>query len=67
MDELVDLVVKKTGVSEAIAEKAIEVVIGYLKKKLPAPIAGQIDAFLGGEGLADNAEDLLKGLGNLLQ
>jgi len=62
MDEIVKLVVKKTGISEEQAKKAVETVIGFLKTKLPAPIAGQLDAVLKGEGGAG----LAGGLGNLL-
>ena len=51
MDKLVKLVSEKTGLSEDMAQKAVKVVVGYLKDKLPAPIAGQIDGLLeGGEG-----------------
>lgn len=62
MDELIELVVEKTGVSEEKARQAVETVIGYLKEELPAPIAGQIDSLLEGGGLGDVAE----GLGGLL-
>jgi hypothetical protein len=48
MDELVKLVSKKTGISEALAKQAVEVVLDFLKKKLPAPLAGQIDSVLSG-------------------
>ena len=58
MDELVKLVVKKTGLPEATAKTAVETVIGYLKKKLPAPIGGQIDALLQGGKLTDVAKGL---------
>jgi len=59
VDELVKLVSEKTGLSEDMAQQAVEVVIDYLKEKLPTPIAGQIDSFLGGEGSG--------GLGNMAQ
>jgi uncharacterized protein (DUF2267 family) len=62
MDELVKLVVKKTGISEAQARKAVETVLDFLKDKLPAPIAGRLDDVLEGGGAAD----LLGGLGGLL-
>ncbi len=56
MDKLVKLVSEKTGLSEDMAQKAVEVVVGYLKDKLPAPIAGQIDGLLeGGQGAGDIA------------
>ncbi len=67
MDELVKLVAQKTGIPEAAAKKAVEVVLGYLKKKLPAPIAGQVDAVISGKGLPDNADEALQGLGKLIR
>jgi hypothetical protein len=65
MDELVKLVMQKTGLPEAQAKAAVETVVGFLKSKLPAPLAGQIDGVLGSAGSA-NLGDLSKGLGNLL-
>lgn len=64
MDELVKQVVEKTGIPEATARQVIETVIGFLKDKLPAPIAGQIDGVLGNVDLGA-AADALKGLGGL--
>jgi hypothetical protein len=66
MDELIKLVVQKTGISEAMAKSAVETVIGYLKKQLPAPIAGQIDNVLGGAGSLGGLGDVAQGLGGLL-
>ncbi len=66
MDELVKLVSQKTGLSEEMAKTAAETVVGYLKDKLPAPIAGQIDSVLGGAGMPKAAEGLVKGLGGIL-
>lgn len=65
MDELIKLVVQKTGISEAMAKTAVETVIGFIKDKLPAPIAGQIDGVLGGGG-AGGLGDITQGLGGLL-
>ena len=62
MDELVKVVVQKTGLPEAQAKQAVQAVIGFLKEKLPAPIAAQVDALLAGGG----PPDLAKGLGGLL-
>ena len=66
VDELVKLVSEKTGLSEEMSRMAVEVVLGYLREKLPDPIAGQIDSLLSGAGLAEGAEDLVKGLGSIL-
>lgn len=64
MDELIDLVVKKTGISRDQATTAVNTVVGYLKEKLPEPLAGQVDGLLKGD--LSGAGDLLKGLGGLL-
>jgi len=58
MDELVTLVAKKTGLSEEMAETAVNMVLDYVKKKLPKPVAAQVDAVLG----AGDALDALGGL-----
>lgn len=62
MDELVALVVKKTGLSEAKAKEAVDTVLDFLKKQLPGPIASQIDNVLNGGGV----QGLVGGLGGLL-
>jgi len=62
MDEIVKLVVQKTGISEDQARTAVTTVVNFLKQKLPAPIAGQIDGILSGSA----ASDAMKGLGGLL-
>ncbi|MBN1136412.1 MAG: DUF2267 domain-containing protein [Anaerolineae bacterium] len=62
MDELIKLVTSKAGISEAQAKQAIETVMGFLKDKLPGPLAGQIDGLLKG-----NLGDVTKGLGGLLK
>jgi hypothetical protein len=66
MDQIVKLVAQKTGLSEEKAKIAVETVIGFLKDKLPAPIAGQIDSVLGGEGGAPGLGGLAQGLGGML-
>jgi hypothetical protein len=62
MDELIKLVSERAGIPEAQAKTAADTVIKFLKEKLPAPLAGQIDGLLEGDDLAD---DLTKGLGSL--
>jgi NACalpha-BTF3-like transcription factor len=60
-EDLVKLISAKTGIPEQTAEKVLEVVLGYLKKNLPAPLAGAVDALLSGAGGAGLA-DLLGGM-----
>ena len=50
MDELIKKVSEKTGISEDQARTAVTTVLGFLKDKLPAPIAGQIESVMGGGG-----------------
>jgi uncharacterized protein (DUF2267 family) len=62
MEELIKLVSQRAGISEGQARAAVETVLGFLKDKLPAPIAGQIDGLLSGK----SPGDLVQGLGGLL-
>jgi hypothetical protein len=62
MQELIDLVSQKTGLSKEMSKMAVEIVIDFIKKKLPAPVAAQVDAFLGGKGDLGAAANLLGGL-----
>ena len=46
MKELINVIVQKTGISEKNAQKSVQVMLGFLKAKLPAPLALQLDSFL---------------------
>jgi hypothetical protein len=45
MKELIKVIVQKTGISEENAQKSVQVTLGFLKAKLPAPIVAQLDSF----------------------
>ena len=62
MEELIQLVAQKTGLSEEMAEVAVDTVVDFLKDKLPGPAAAQLDALLEG----GDVSDLMSGLGGLL-
>lgn len=73
MDEIINLVVQKTGISQDDAQKAVQVIVDSIKSKLPAPIAAQVDTFLSGgasggvNALEAEGETLVKNeLGGLL-
>ena len=68
MDELIKQVVSKTGISEDQARTAITTVLGFVKDKLPAPIASQIDSAVTGEGggVGGSLGDLASKAGGLL-
>ena len=71
MDELIRQVAERTGIGEDKARTAVETVVGFLKERLPAPIAGHLDSVIGGGAgagggaLADQAGDVLGGLGGM--
>lgn len=65
MDELVKLVAEKTGMGQEQSQMAVDTVIGFLKEKLPEPLAGQLDTLLGNADSMKQASDLLKGLGDM--
>ena len=46
MKELINVIVQKTGISEENAKEAVQVTLGFLKTKLPTPVAAQLDSFL---------------------
>ena len=46
MKELINIIVQKTGISQENAQKSVQVTLGFLKTKLPTPIASQLDSFL---------------------
>ena len=50
LDELVKMVAQRIGISEDQARSAVELIVSQLKTKLPAPLAGQIDSALSGQG-----------------
>src|SRR4026207_732058 len=50
MDELIKRITEKTGISEDQARSAVNTVSAFLKEKLPAPLAGQVDNALSGAG-----------------
>jgi hypothetical protein len=50
MEELVNTVSQKTGLPEDKARVAVDTIVNYLKTKLPASVAGQVDNALTGEG-----------------
>ena len=75
MEELIKQVAERTGISEAQAQTAVITVIGFIKGRLPEPLAGQLDGFMGGSagaagdlagGLGGAAGSVLGGLGGML-
>jgi len=61
MEELVNMLSEKTGLSAEQARLAADTVISYLKSKLPAGMGDQVDSALSGEsgGLAGRLGGIL--------
>jgi hypothetical protein len=71
MNELVNRVTEKTGLSPDQAKAAVETVLGLLKERLPAPLANGLESLVGsgesgeagsGEGLVNNASGMIGSL-----
>jgi nucleoid DNA-binding protein len=50
MDELINALSQKTGLSEDKARLAVDIVINYLKSKMPESVAGEVESALAGQG-----------------
>jgi len=51
MEKIVNMVADKAGITPAQAQTAVQTVANFLKDKLPAGMAGQVDNYLkGNEG-----------------
>src|SRR5207302_3526542 len=60
MKELINTIVQKTGISQEDAQKTVQVVVGFLKTKMPGPFAAQLDSFLSGSARPQETGDFLK-------
>ena len=54
-EQVINMIVKKTGISHENAQKAVLAVFDFLKTRLPAPIASQVDSFLNTGTVSANA------------
>jgi len=47
VEELVNLLSAKVGISRKQARMAVDTVVGFLKERLPQPVGGFLDTLLG--------------------
>ena len=68
MEELIKQVTAKAGISEDQARSAVKAVLDFVKTRLPAPIAGQIENAISGEGggIGGTVGDIAGKVGGLL-
>ena len=67
MEHIIKMITEKTGISNEQATTAVNVVTDYIKEKLPAGMAGQLDGLLKGDtsslgNMADGIKDSLGGM-----
>ena len=60
-NELVKLVAKKAGISEMIAQIAVDTVLNSLKAKLPPAIGSTLDSFMGSSSSSSSKTTTTKG------
>jgi len=65
MEELIKRITEQTGISADQAKSAINMVSGYLKEKLPAPLANQVENVLNGGGMSDTLGNAASKIGGL--
>jgi len=68
MDQLIEQITTKTGISPEQAREATQMVVNFVKSQLPAPLAAQVDGLLntsGGGDTVQQAEAALENLGGL--
>jgi uncharacterized protein (DUF2267 family) len=67
MDELVQQVAQRAGISEDKARMAVQAIMDQMEKRLPGPLAAQIRSHLAGQstGGAGALGGITKGLGGM--
>ena len=70
MEQLVQELSQKTGLSPEKSQEVVNVVVSHLKERLPEPLANALDSFLNGSAagsgnLMDEAKAMASGLGGL--
>lgn len=65
MEKIIKLVADRAGISESQATTAVNTVASFLKDRMPEPMAGQVDAYLKGEGDASGMGGMADKLGGM--
>jgi hypothetical protein len=72
LDQVVNEVAQRCGISNDQARTAVQTVLSFVKTRLPAPVASQIDNALGGQtrggmgGMQGQAQPGMGGMGDVL-
>lgn len=65
MDSIVKAVAQKTGLSQEMSEKVVEVVLEQVAQRLPAPYSTQLTAMITAHKAKNQVGKQLKGIGSL--
>jgi hypothetical protein len=70
MNELINQITQRTGISESQAQQAVQIVTNFLKQRLPGPAASQLDNFVsqggqGGKGMGGSMGQAAQNLGGM--
>lgn len=66
MDEIIQQVSTRTGLTEAQSREAVQLVIQLVKERLPESLAAQVDTLLNMQNAGDLAQQAQSLLGGLL-
>ncbi len=61
MNELINQITQRTGISQNQAQQTVQIVVEFLKPRLPGPAASQLDNFVRGQGAQSG-----QGMGNIM-
>ncbi len=65
IDELVNEVAQKTGLSPDQARSAVDAALNFLKSRLPAPLASGLESLIAGGGTESLTTEVSEVLGGL--
>jgi hypothetical protein len=66
MNEIVEILQQKAGLSPDQAQEVATAIVSLIKSKVPSEFQGMVDQFLGGGGTQQAGSSALGGLGGLL-
>lgn len=64
--QLIEQITQRVGIPADKAQAAVETVLGFLKQRLPGPVASQLDNAVSGEDSSGGMAGAAKGLGSML-
>jgi uncharacterized protein (DUF2267 family) len=64
--QLIEQITQRVGIPAEKAQAAVETVVGFLKQRLPGPIASQLDNAVSGEDSSGGVAGAAKSVGGML-